>query len=278
MKTLSNKEFRMRKPLMIGNWKMNGNLAANETLLNTLLPGLDGLNGVEIVVCPPFPYLFQASRHLKDSAVTLGAQTLNERDTGANTGEVSAAMLQDFGCHYVLIGHSERRCLYKQSDTDTAAKFITAVRHKLVPVLCVGETLAERKNGATEAVVARQIQAIKDQHGVEAFRDSVIAYEPIWAIGTGNTATPEQVQAMHAFIRQLLAEWSPTLAEQIRLIYGGSINVDNAAALFAQPDVDGGLVGTASVDAKAFGQICLSASNASHIKHHDTAVEALRAS
>lgn len=247
----------MRKPLVMGNWKMNGSLVANETLLEGL--ALEGLHGVEVALCPPFPYLSQVRRHLMDSTIALGAQTLDEHDTGAYTGEVSAAMLRDFGCHFVLIGHSERRSLYNESDADTAAKFAAAVRHELVPVLCVGETLAERKSAATEAVVARQVQAIMDRHGIDAFRDSVIAYEPIWAIGTGETATPEQAQAVHAFIRQLLAEFSPTIAEQVRILYGGSVNADNAKALFAQPDVDGGLVGGASLDAKVFSRICSSA-------------------
>ncbi|MFC6668939.1 triose-phosphate isomerase [Marinobacterium aestuariivivens] len=245
----------MRKTLVIGNWKMNGSLAANETLLDALLPAVKGLGGVEIALCPPFPYLSQAGWHLKDSGIALGAQTVNEHDSGAYTGEVSAAMLKELGCRYVLVGHSERRSLYRETDADSAAKFAAAKDAGLVPVLCVGETLAERQAGETEGVVARQVQAVIDALGIAALTDSIIAYEPVWAIGTGETASPEQAQAVHAFIRRLLAEQSEAVAASTPLLYGGSVKADNAATLFAQPDVDGGLVGGAALDADAFALI-----------------------
>ncbi|GGO83752.1 triosephosphate isomerase [Marinobacterium nitratireducens] len=235
---------------------MNGSLATNAALLDELLPALTGINDVRIVLCPSFPYLSQLSERLVDTGIGLGAQTLSQFPAGAYTGEVSATMLTDLGCHYVLVGHSERRQLFGERDADTAQKFAAAKSAGLVPVLCVGETLAERQAGQTEAVVAHQVQTVIDTLGIEALRDSVIAYEPVWAIGTGETATPGQAQAVHAFIRGLVAEQCAEIAKTLPLLYGGSVKADNAAELFAQPDVDGGLVGGASLDARAFIRIC----------------------
>ncbi len=249
----------MRQSLVIGNWKMHGSLSANAVLLDQLLPALAGLNGVQIALCPPFPYLSQTDARLRASQIALGAQSLNAHASGAHTGEVSALMLKDLNCRYVLIGHSERRSLYGETDADTAQKFAAAKAAGLVPVLCIGETLSERQSGSTEAVVARQLQAVIDALGIDTLQDSVIAYEPVWAIGTGETATPEQAQAVHAFIRRLLAEQSATIADLLPLLYGGSVKADNAAQLFAQPDVDGGLVGGASLDATGFAKICQAA-------------------
>ncbi|QPL47547.1 triose-phosphate isomerase [Halomonas sp. A40-4] len=249
----------MIQPIVIGNWKMNGNLLANETLLEALLSSLEKLEDVQVAVCPPLPYLAQVAQHLKDNPVALGAQTLNEHEAGAHTGEVSAAMLKDLGCQYVLVGHSERRSLYGESDIAVTAKFAAAQAAGLAPVLCVGETLAERNCGDTEAVVARQLQAVVDTLGIEALSGGVIAYEPVWAIGTGETATPDQAQAVHAFIREWLARHSAPLAARLPLLYGGSVKADNAAALFAQPDIDGGLIGGASLSPNSFANICRAA-------------------
>jgi len=249
----------VRQPIVIGNWKMNGSLLANETLLEALLSSLEELEGVQIAVCPPMPYLAQVKQHLRDYHIVLGAQTLNEHDVGAHTGEVSAAMLKDLGCQYVLVGHSERRSLYGESDLAVTEKFAAAQAAGLVPVLCVGEKLAERQCGDTEAVVARQLQVVIGTLGVEALSGSVIAYEPVWAIGTGETATPDQAQEVHAFIRAWLARHSAPLAARLPLLYGGSVKADNAAALFAQPDIDGGLIGGASLAANSFANICRAA-------------------
>jgi triosephosphate isomerase len=251
----------MKQPLVIGNWKMNGSLSANEVLLDQLLPALAGIGDVKMVLCPPFPYLSQADARLRGTRIELGAQSLNAHESGAHTGEVSATMLMDLNCRYVLIGHSERRSLYGETDADTAQKFAAAKAAGLIPVLCVGETLSQRQNGTTEAVVARQLLAVIDALGIETLRGTVIAYEPVWAIGTGETATPEQAQAVHAFIRRSLAEQSARIADQVPLLYGGSVKADNAAALLAQPDINGALVGGASLDAAAFAAICQAAAD-----------------
>ncbi|WP_020683337.1 triose-phosphate isomerase [Marinobacterium rhizophilum] len=249
----------MIQNLVIGNWKMNGSFAANEQLLDALLPALAGLETVGIALCPPFPYLSQADWRLKDSGIALGAQNLNEHEAGAHTGEVSAAMLKDLGCRYVLVGHSERRSLYGETDADTAAKFSAARAAGVVPVLCVGETLAERERDETTAVVYRQLDAIRSRLGARAFAGSVVAYEPVWAIGTGLSATPEQAQVVHAAIRQYLCECDTITGPDIALLYGGSVKADNAAALLAQPDINGALVGGAALDADAFAAICRAA-------------------
>ncbi len=246
----------MRARLVAGNWKMYGTLAANQRLLEAVKRGAAGASGVEIAVCVPFPYLQQAAGVLAGSGVAWGGQTLSEHDSGAYTGEVSGAMLRDLGCRYVIVGHSERRTLLGERDPQIAAKFAAAQRVGLVPVLCVGETLAEREQGATEEVVGRQVRAVLDVAGVGALADAVLAYEPVWAIGTGRTASPEQAQAVHAFVRALVGAADPAVAERLPVLYGGSVKPDNAAELFAMPDVDGGLIGGASLVAEDFLAIC----------------------
>ena len=231
----------MRARLVAGNWKMHGSLAANAALLDALVAA-----GVECAVCVPFPYLAQAAERLKGTRIALGAQTLSEHASGAYTGEVSAIMLREFGCRFVLVGHSERRQLFGESDAQVAGKFAAARAASLTPILCVGETLEERDAGRTEQVVARQLDAVL---GKGEFGDAVLAYEPVWAIGTGRTATPEQAQEVHAFLRK-------RVTPQTRILYGGSVKPDNAAAIFAMPDVDGGLIGGASLVAQDFIAIC----------------------
>lgn len=242
----------MRRILVAGNWKMHGSKAMVADLLGAILARADQRSDVDLAVFPPFPYLPLVQELARDSSVSWGGQTLNPEPKGAHTGEVSASMLVDFGCRYVLVGHSERRSLYDESDQDVAIRFSAAQSAGLTPVLCVGETLEQRESGETEAVVAGQIDAVLGSGGIGLFRDAVIAYEPVWAIGTGKTATPAQAQAVHAFIRDKLAAQDDTISGQLRILYGGSVNSSNAADLFAREDIDGGLVGGASLDAESF--------------------------
>ncbi len=230
----------MRQPLVAGNWKMHGNRAANRALLDAIVAGAG--TGAEMAVCVPFPYLAQAAERLAGTPVAWGAQNVSEHAQGAYTGEVSAAMLAEFGCRYVIVGHSERRSLYGETDELVAAKFGAVQAAGLRPILCVGETLAEREAGRTEEVVARQLDAVLAKH---AKAPTVLAYEPVWAIGTGRTATPEQAQEIHAFLRKRVAHGA-------RILYGGSVKPQNASAIFAMPDVDGGLIGGASLVAEDF--------------------------
>lgn len=224
---------------------MNGSRASNGALLDALLAGLPRKSGVEAALCPPYPYLQQVSERLAGTPIAWGAQNVSEYAQGAYTGEVSAAMLRELGCRYVIVGHSERRQVFRESDTQVAAKFAAAQAAGLVPILCVGETLEEREGGRTEEVVARHLDAVTKAC---SFGSAVLAYEPVWAIGTGRNATPEQAQAVHAFLR---ARLSP----DVRILYGGSVKAQNAAAIFAMPDVDGGLIGGASLAAKEFIEI-----------------------
>jgi len=251
----------MRRKLVAGNWKMHGRLAENQTLLTQVLAGVNALGerAPEVAVCVPFPYLAQARSVLNGSRISWGAQTVSEHVEGAYTGEVAAGMLQDFGCRYVLVGHSERRALYGESDAAVAARFVAAQAAGLVPVLCVGESLAEREAGITQAVVARQLKAVLDVAGVAALARAVVAYEPVWAIGTGKTATPEQAQEVHAQIRAQIAAASAEVAAGLRILYGGSVKPGNAAELFAKPDIDGGLIGGAALLAADFLGICQAA-------------------
>jgi triosephosphate isomerase len=246
----------MRKKLVAGNWKMHGSLAENAALLSALKPALAG---IEAVVCVPFPYLAQAQAELTGSSIAWGAQNVCEQAKGAFTGEVSASMLLDFGCTYVIVGHSERRSLYGESDALVARKYVAAQAAGLTPILCVGESLAERESGVTEAVVSRQLDAVIDAAGVASLAKAVIAYEPVWAIGTGKTASPEQAQAVHAFIRGRVAALDASVADQLVIQYGGSVKAANAAELMAQPDIDGGLIGGASLVADEFVAICRAA-------------------
>jgi len=242
----------MRRILVAGNWKMNASKDMVDTLLGALLDGSrDGAN-VDMAVFPPFPYLAQAQSLLEGGAIAWGGQTVNPEEKGAHTGEVSTSMLLDFGCRYVLVGHSERRTIYGESDEDVAERFEAALEAGLEPVLCVGETLEERESGETEAVVARQIDAVLARCGIASFGKATVAYEPVWAIGTGKTASPEQAQAVHAFIRDKFRALDAIIAGQLRILYGGSVNGSNAADLFAREDIDGGLVGGASLKAEDF--------------------------
>lgn len=246
----------MRKKLVAGNWKMHGSLAENAALLAALKPALAG---IDAVVCVPFPYLAQAQVELAGSSIAWGAQNLSEQAKGAFTGEVSAAMLLDFGCKYVIVGHSERRSLYGETDALVASKYMAAQAAGLTPILCVGESLEERESGVTEAVVARQLDAVIDAAGVGSLANAVVAYEPVWAIGTGKTASPEQAQAVHAFIRSKIAALDADVADQLVIQYGGSVKAANAAELMVQPDIDGGLIGGASLVAEEFVAICQAA-------------------
>ncbi len=237
----------MRRILIAGNWKMHGSRAMVKELLAGLLAGTAKDNGTDMAVFPPFPYLSEAQAMLEGSSISWGAQNLNPVAQGAHTGEVSAGMLVDFGCSLVLVGHSERRTIYGESDEDVANRFEAAQAAGLVPVLCVGETLEERERGATELIVERQLDAVLTRCGIAGFERAIVAYEPVWAIGTGKTATPEQAQAVHAFIRDKFASRDDIISGQLRILYGGSVNGSNAADLFAREDIDGGLVGGASL-------------------------------
>ncbi len=249
----------MRQPLVAGNWKMNGSLAGVRELLAGIKAGVDEVETAEVAVCPPFVYIPEAQAQLAGTAVAWGGQDLSVHESGAYTGEVAGSMLRDFDCKYVIIGHSERRTYHNESDELVAQKFTAAHKAGLVPIFCIGETLEERESGITEEVVARQVDAVIDHCGVETLGEGVIAYEPVWAIGTGKTATPEQAQEVHAFIRGRVAAKSPQVAEGLRILYGGSMKPGNAAELLAKPDIDGGLIGGASLDAGDFLAICKAA-------------------
>lgn len=248
----------MRQPMVAGNWKLNGSSQGVKILVDGIVTGLDSEISAQIVICPPFVYLQQSMQMLQSSIVELGAQNVCAEDKGAFTGEISAPMLHDVGCHYVIVGHSERRNLYHETDELVARKFEAATRAGLVPILCIGESLTEREEGITEAVVGRQLNAVISQVGASEVSRAVIAYEPVWAIGTGLTASPEQAQAVHAYIRNQLHTAGGS-ADETRLLYGGSVKPENAADLFAMPDIDGGLIGGASLDADSFLAICQAA-------------------
>ncbi|MBI5862454.1 MAG: triose-phosphate isomerase [Rhodocyclales bacterium] len=248
----------MRGKLVVGNWKMHGNLATNMALLQAVRDGAVELRS-GAALCVPYPYLAQARSVLEGSNVAWGAQDVSEHDSGAWTGEVSGAMLADFGCRYVIVGHSERRSFFGDSDAVTAAKFLAARRAGLTPILCVGETLEEREAGITGDIVTRQIDAVLSASGMAAFADAVVAYEPVWAIGTGRTASPAQAQEVHAMIRTRFSDESAVIGSQLRILYGGSVKPGNAAEIFAQPDIDGGLIGGASLVAADFLAICAAA-------------------
>ncbi len=246
----------MRRKWVVGNWKMHGNFAGNAELLRELVSILPVSSAVEVAVCPPFVYLASVREQLTNSSIRLGAQNLCTELQGAFTGEVSATMLRECGCEFVIVGHSERRQLFGESDEQVAIKTAVALDNHLTPIVCVGESLAERESNETLDVIARQLGALQKQLGAADLRRIVIAYEPIWAIGTGRTATPEQAQEVHAFIRQQLRSQQ---ADTVPILYGGSVKADNAHALFAQADIDGGLVGGASLKAEEFAAICKAA-------------------
>ena len=246
-----------RQPIVVGNWKMNGSKDRINKLLSDILADMDWVKQTQVVVCAPYVYLEQVARQLTGSAVAWGAQNINDQDMGAYTGEISGIMLKDFGCQYVIVGHSERRQYYNESDDNVAARFVAAKRHGLVPILCVGETQEQRRQAITMRVISQQMDVIIKQAGIAGFANSMIAYEPIWAIGSGLVATPDQAQEVHAMIRNKLATGSDTqIAKTIPILYGGSMKPDNAKELMSMPDIDGGLIGGASLKASEFIQIC----------------------
>ena len=249
----------MRRPMVAGNWKMHGSQALNRALLAELEGYIRPDWPIDVVVFPPYVYLADAVRALEEGRIMVGAQDVCAESGGAFTGQVGAAMLKDVGCSYVIVGHSERRRWYHEDDALVARKFAAALGGGLTPVLCVGETLEEREAKQTEAVVGRQVDAVIAMHGAGAFAQAVLAYEPVWAIGTGRTASPEQAQAVHAFLRGRIAAHDGKMAGHLRILYGGSVKAGNAAELFAMPDVDGGLIGGASLSADEFRQICAAA-------------------
>ncbi|MCG8433707.1 MAG: triose-phosphate isomerase [Gammaproteobacteria bacterium] len=253
----------MRKPLVAGNWKMNGSREFTTAIIADLIHGLDPSLDVEVALCPPFVFLADAARALKGSDLRLGAQSLCAEESGAFTGEISVSMLLEFDCTYAIVGHSERRTLFGEDDALVARKFMAAVKSGLQPILCVGETLDEREQGVTDEVVKRQLGAVLDVAGAEAFSHAVVAYEPVWAIGTGKTASPEQAQEVHHLIRATFSAEDATIADSLRVLYGGSVKASNAEELFAQADIDGGLIGGASLDAEQFLSICKAAKSSS---------------
>jgi triosephosphate isomerase (TIM) len=240
----------MRSSLIAGNWKMNGNLQSAIDLVEGIKAGDAGK--AQLAICPPAVYLMKIGGMLADSDIALGAQNVGDREAGAFTGEIAAHMLLECGCRYAIVGHSERRSLYGESDQMVAARFAMALQAGIKPILCVGETLQERESGVTEAVVARQVDAALELNGVGSFARAVIAYEPVWAIGTGQVATPEQAQTVHAYIRNRLAQLDSSVAQQVQILYGGSMNPANAAELLSQADIDGGLIGGAALKAHDF--------------------------
>ncbi len=231
---------------------MHGDEASNRELVSGIIEGAPNAENVSLLVCPPYPYLASVAGQLQGSNVGLGAQNVSEHETGAYTGEVAPAMLRDVGCGYAIVGHSERRTLYGETSEQVVEKMAAALAEGLIPILCVGETLEQRESGSTEQVVAEQLVAAIERNGIAAVGSSVIAYEPVWAIGTGKTATPEQAQDVHRYIRSVLAQHDPSVAEKVQILYGGSVKGDNAAGLFGMPDIDGGLIGGASLKAADF--------------------------
>lgn len=244
----------MRIKIVAGNWKMNGRIDQIQTLLQQLISLNDKQGKAQCVVLPPSVYLPLVKEYLSETTIKWGAQNVYPREAGAFTGEISAPMLQDYDCRYVLVGHSERRRLFYEDEKFVADKFHHVKDHGMIPILCVGETQKEREQGLTEQVLAKQLLAVTGESR-QCFKNCVIAYEPVWAIGTGQTASPEQVQEVHASIRTLVADFSKDDADRLSILYGGSVNEKNAAALFAMPDVDGGLIGGASLNAQQFVEI-----------------------
>ena len=245
----------MRKTIIAGNWKMNASKDSVKSLIGGILSGMKGVNS-EVLVCVPFPYLSQVELLIEGSNLKLGAQNININASGAFTGEISADMIKDFGAKHVIVGHSERRSLYGETSSVVAKKTKAALDAGMTPLLCVGESLEHRNSGKTEAVVEEQINAVIELLGIDSFHNIIVAYEPVWAIGTGMTATPEQAQAVHLFIRNLLGESSENIAQKTPILYGGSMNAGNAVELISCPDIDGGLIGGAALKAEDFLQIC----------------------
>jgi triosephosphate isomerase len=249
----------MRGYLVAGNWKMKGSTVANDALVDGIVAGAPDSDSVEMLVCPPYPYLAAVGSRIAESKVTLGAQNVSEHESGAFTGEIAASMLVEAGCRYVIVGHSERRALMGESSDIVAAKFQAVLDSGLLPILCVGETLAQREAEQTAAIIDEQLGAVLNSSGVDAFEKAVIAYEPVWAIGTGMTASPEQAQDVHRHIRASLETRNENVAAQVKILYGGSVKGDNAAGLFSMPDIDGGLIGGASLKSEDFLAIAAAA-------------------
>ena len=247
----------MRRSLVAGNWKMNGSVAMTDDLLTGLKEGIvQSLPDVDVVVCPPFLYIPLAVQMLAGSTIKVGAQNLDIHKPGAYTGEIAAEMLKEQRCGYVIVGHSERRALYGESSDLVAQKVKAAMAAELKPIVCVGETLEERERGDTGRVVREQLMSVLDINGVDIFPFAIVAYEPVWAIGTGRSASPDQAQEVHALIRESIAELNPGVADQTRLLYGGSVKPENAQGIFSSPDIDGGLIGGAALVASDFLAIC----------------------
>ncbi|MDQ1362675.1 MAG: triosephosphate isomerase [Pseudomonadota bacterium] len=249
----------MRQPMIAGNWKMNGSTASVKELIAGIKAGMASVSKAAVVVCPPAIYIPQVMADITGSKIACGSQNIADQDKGAFTGEIAGSMLKDLGCQYAIIGHSERRSLYGESDELIAKRFAAARRAGIKPIFCIGETLAEREKGITNDICARQIDAVIALEGVAALADGVIAYEPVWAIGTGKTASPQQAQEVHAFIRGKIAKLDKAVAEKVQILYGGSMNAANATELLAQPDIDGGLIGGAALKAEDFLTICRAA-------------------
>jgi len=247
------------RPLVIANWKMHGTQKSVIELLQGLQQQLAGINSVEMVVCPAYVHLALVADHLKDTAIACGAQDVSEHESGTHTGDIAAEMLKDCGCRYVLVGHSERRIDHAETNDRVAEKFRRAIEAGLQPVLCVGETLAQREAGKTLAIVGEQLNTVLGHSSSLKIKEVVVAYEPVWAIGTGKTATAVQAQEVHAFIREQLRQQLPSREMPSRIVYGGSVNAECAKELFAQKDIDGGLIGGASLHAESFAAICKAA-------------------
>lgn len=244
-----------RRQLVVGNWKMNGNLLQNAELLTKITAGWQGDRNADVVICPPSPYLMHTGSLLSGSPILLGAQTVNEHAQGAYTGEVSGLMLANLDCKFVIIGHNERRRMQGETDELVARQFAAAQRVGLTPILCVGESLQDREQGNQLQTISKQLNAVFLHNGIDVFKNAVLAYEPVWAVGTGHTATPEQAEEVHRFMRAQLGG----LASEVRILYGGSVKSHNAEQLFALPDIDGALLGGASLDADEFLAICKAA-------------------
>lgn len=244
----------MRRSLVVGNWKMNGSLANANSLVQGILAGLGNVDG-DIAVCVPYVQIPAVSALVKDTKLALGSQNVGDKASGAYTGEIAAAMLAEFGCKYAIVGHSERRSYYGDTNASVAERFKQAQAQNIIPILCVGETLEQRESNETFAVIDAQLAAVIEAAGIESFQGAVIAYEPVWAIGTGKTATDEQAQEVHAYIRGYFAKQNADIAAKLQILYGGSCKPDNAKGLFAMPDIDGGLIGGASLDADSFLKI-----------------------
>jgi triosephosphate isomerase len=260
MTFLSGELIRMRRKLVVGNWKMHGSIVENKALLAGIVEGVRGYDQADYVVCAPYPYINQTQSLLQGTNVAWGAQNLCSTKDGALTGAVSPLMLVDYGCRYVIIGHSERRNLFHETDDTAAARFNAAQEAGLIPIFCMGESMDERESDWTEYIVGRQLDSIIRRFGPHVLEKAVLAYEPLWAVGSDTPATPEQAQEVHAFIRKRVARCDADIAAQVRILYGGSVTPANAAGLFAMPDIDGGLIGRASLRVPDFVGICRAAS------------------